>query len=88
MTRIAGWWRSVPRPARRAGVAVAGAVVMAAGVVMLVVPGPGLLVLGLGIAILATEFDRPRRLLQTVAARLPARFRSLATRRSEQNDAG
>jgi Putative transmembrane protein (PGPGW) len=83
MTRVAAWWRRIPRPARRASVAVAGSVVIAAGVIMLVIPGPGLLTLGLGIAILASEFERPRRLLRGAWSRLPAGVRGLATRRSE-----
>lgn len=38
-------------------VTLAGAVVMAAGMVMMVTPGPGLVVLVLGLAILATEWE-------------------------------
>lgn len=73
MSRIAQRWQGLPKPVRRAGAATAGGVVIAAGLVMLVIPGPGLLTLGLGIAILAAEFAWPRRLLHRAASRLPGR---------------
>jgi len=44
-------------------VGAAGFGVMAAGATLLVLPGPGFLVLLLGLAILATEFAWARRLL-------------------------
>jgi uncharacterized protein (TIGR02611 family) len=44
-------------------VSVVGPLVVAAGVAMLVLPGPGLVVMGLGAALLALEYDRARRLL-------------------------
>jgi uncharacterized protein (TIGR02611 family) len=87
MIRLAHWWRRVPAPARRVGVAAVGAVVMAAGVVMLVVPGPGLLVLGLGIGIMATEFTWARRVLREGSSRLQAGRRLLAQRRSRDHRA-
>lgn len=40
----------------RGGVLVVGVAVLAAGVVMMVTPGPGILGIVLGLAILATEF--------------------------------
>lgn len=42
--------------AKRVGVGVAGTSVLGAGVAMLVLPGPGLVVIVAGLAILATEF--------------------------------
>jgi len=48
--------RFLLRNSRRIGVSVAGAVVLLAGLVMLVLPGPGLLVVALGFAILGTEY--------------------------------
>lgn len=51
---------------RKTGVAVAGGVVTAAGVVMLVTPGPGIVAIAVGLGILGTEFKRPRRLLDRV----------------------
>ena len=40
------------RVARRAGATVVGATVLAVGIAMLVLPGPGLVVIPLGVAIL------------------------------------
>lgn len=88
MTRLAGWWRGVPGPVRRAGVAVAGGAVIAAGLVMLVIPGPGLLTVAVGIAILASEFAWPRRLLRSAASRLPAGIRERAARRFGPKEPG
>jgi hypothetical protein len=56
-------WRHVPRPARQLCVAVLGAGVLVAGVAMIVLPGPAVLVIPLGFAILATEFPWARKLL-------------------------
>jgi tellurite resistance protein TerC len=51
------------RTARRVVIVVVGGTVMLLGVVMIVTPGPGLLAIFLGLAILATEFVWARRLL-------------------------
>lgn len=50
--------------ARRAGVLLLGASVLAIGVAMLVLPGPGVLVIPAGLAILALEFGWARRWLE------------------------
>jgi uncharacterized protein (TIGR02611 family) len=50
----------VLRLGRRIGIAIAGGAVVAAGVVMLVTPGPGILGIALGLGILSQEFERPR----------------------------
>lgn len=55
-------YRSLPRPLRRASVLVLGSVILIAGVAMLVLPGPGLLVMGVAVAVLALEFDWAKRL--------------------------
>lgn len=46
----------IGRSGRRVAVSVVGAVVMLAGLAMFVLPGPGILVVALGLAILATEY--------------------------------
>jgi hypothetical protein len=56
-------WRRLPRPARQICVAVLGTGVVLAGVAMIVLPGPAVLVIPLGFAILATEFPWARKLL-------------------------
>jgi uncharacterized protein (TIGR02611 family) len=51
---------------RRLVIAVLGFTVLLIGVVMIVTPGPSLLVIILGLAILATEFIWARRLLNQI----------------------
>jgi uncharacterized protein (TIGR02611 family) len=54
-----GFWRLlkfIARSSKRVAVLVVGLAVTAGGFAMLVLPGPGLLVIVLGLAILATEF--------------------------------
>ena len=54
------------RHLRRIAVAFAGGIVLAVGVLMLVLPGPAVVVIPAGLAILATEFLWARRLLHRV----------------------
>jgi uncharacterized protein (TIGR02611 family) len=56
-----------------------GALLVAAGIVMLVTPGPGLLAIAAGLAVLAREYRWARRLLDRAKARLPHRHRRQAT---------
>ena len=53
--------RSHARYARRAVVTVAGVVLLAVGVVLLVAPGPGLIVIALGLLVLGTEYEWAKR---------------------------
>jgi uncharacterized protein (TIGR02611 family) len=52
------------REAKRLVVLVVGATVVLIGIVMLALPGPGLLTITLGLAVLASEFVWARRLLK------------------------
>src|SRR4051812_33479326 len=61
--------------ARKAGVAVVGGVVLAAGVAMIVLPGPAFVVIPIGLTILASEFEWPRRLLARLRERARQAFR-------------
>ena len=54
---------------RRIAVTVAGTVILAVGVVLLVAPGPGLLVIALALAVFATEYPWARRNLAAVQER-------------------
>lgn len=54
------------RQIRRVAVAFVGGTVVAVGVAMLVLPGPAVLVIPAGLAILATEFHWAGRLLHRV----------------------
>ncbi|MEZ5177201.1 MAG: PGPGW domain-containing protein [Acidimicrobiales bacterium] len=62
----------VARQAKRVGVGVAGTTVCGAGVAMLVLPGPGLVVIVAGLAILATEFAWAERRLEQAKAKAAA----------------
>ena len=74
----AQWLRWIGRSAKRIAVLVLGFVVLGAGIAMLALPGPGLIVILLGLAILATEFawaeralDRTTAKVATAARRVP-----------------
>jgi uncharacterized protein (TIGR02611 family) len=62
---------NAPTWLRRPIVTVVGVVVVLVGIALLVLPGPGLLVIALGLALLATEYAAVRRLLDRIKARLP-----------------
>jgi uncharacterized protein (TIGR02611 family) len=69
--RVAGWvWfpfgvtvRFILRNGRRIGVTIAGVFVVLVGLAMLVLPGPGIVVIIAGLAILATEYVWAERML-------------------------
>jgi uncharacterized protein (TIGR02611 family) len=63
-------WQRVPRLVRQICVAIAGTAVLLVGLAMIVLPGPAVLVLPLGLAILGTEFSWARKLLQAAKAAL------------------
>ncbi len=52
---------STVRFLKRIGVVLLGTVLIVTGVVMLVTPGPGIVAIVAGLAVLGTEFERPRR---------------------------
>ncbi len=62
------------RQAKRMIVMVTGFTILAAGVAMIVLPGPAFVVIPIGLAILATEFIWARNLLDKVKERI-ARMR-------------
>jgi uncharacterized protein (TIGR02611 family) len=66
---------------RRIAVTVAGTALLAVGVVLLVAPGPGLVVIALALAVFAIEFQWARRNLAAVQARArPAALKAAASR--------
>jgi uncharacterized protein (TIGR02611 family) len=75
---------NTPAWLRKPVVTLVGVGLIAAGVVLLVLPGPGLLVMALGLAVLATEYPAAQRLLDRLKASPPvtaararlARFRA------------
>jgi hypothetical protein len=58
-------WDFIRRNGRRVGVTIAGFAVLLAGVVLLVLPGPGWLLIFLGLGILSTEYVWAQRMLAT-----------------------
>lgn len=49
-------WRRLPHPLRWLGVAIVGGTLIVVGIVLLVLPGPGLVLIALGLVVLASEF--------------------------------
>ena len=50
------WWKRIPAPIRKPLVLMIGSAIVAAGLAMIVLPGPGWAAIFLGFAVLATEF--------------------------------
>lgn len=67
------WYgQSAFRLARRVAVFILGISVVLVGIVMIVAPGPAVVVIPLGLGILATEFLWARRILNSMQQRLAA----------------
>ena len=62
------WIRYIARNAKRLMILILGTAVLLAGVAMLALPGPGVLVIILGLVILATEFAWAERMLDRTSA--------------------
>ncbi|MET0661204.1 MAG: PGPGW domain-containing protein [Steroidobacteraceae bacterium] len=61
--------RCVTRCLRRVGVGIAGCLTVLVGVALLVLPGPGVLTIAAGLALLSTEFECARRYMHWCRAR-------------------
>ena len=78
----------IGRNGKRAGITVAGFLLILAGVAMLVLPGPGLLTIIAGLAVLATEYAWAERALASAKRRAraaAAKARSSVKRRSRSD---
>jgi uncharacterized protein (TIGR02611 family) len=78
----------IGRHAWRVVVLVVGLLLIAAGLVMLITPGPGIAAILAGLALLSTEFDWAKRLLNWFRHRFAAaraEVRRRATRRSRRD---
>ena len=83
--RFRRWFSALPSSVRRLIVFLIGSTVLLAGVLMLVLPGPGIVVIIVGLAILATEFAWANRLLTHARDRAARVGQKL---RKRKNDAG
>lgn len=65
------------RVARKIGIAVAGSTVLLVGVAMIVLPGPAVLVIPLGLTILSKEFPWAKRLMVWLQAQMNRRLSAI-----------
>jgi uncharacterized protein (TIGR02611 family) len=79
--RLVSILRFIRRGTVLVGVGLAGGTVTAAGVVMLVTPGPGLLVIITGLAILSTQFAWAGRALEKMKVRARSARNKASARR-------
>jgi uncharacterized protein (TIGR02611 family) len=82
-------WNALPHPVRWVVVAGVGSALVMVGLVLLVLPGPGIPILILGLLILATEFAWAELLLRRVkqhSATAVEKARDLARRRSSGSE--
>ena len=81
-------WRWILRNGRRVGITIAGFALLAAGGVLLVLPGPGIPLVIAGLAVLATEYVWAERALNVARRRArQARDKVLKRRQADQEDA-
>jgi len=59
------------KQARRLVVSIVGVTILGIGIVMIVLPGPAIVVIPIGLGVLATEFVWARKLLHDIRKRFP-----------------
>jgi Putative transmembrane protein (PGPGW) len=79
--------RFIGRNGKRVGVTIAGFLVLLAGAAMLVLPGPGIVVIIAGLAILATEYVWAQRLLR-IAKEKANQAKDAILRKDKEADEG
>jgi tellurite resistance protein TerC len=85
--RLRRWLAPLPPMVRRILILLIGSTVVVVGILLLVLPGPGILVIVVGLAILATEFAWAEALLAAArerAARVLRKVGNSSDRRGEQ----
>jgi uncharacterized protein (TIGR02611 family) len=95
MNKVAGWvWfpfrviiRFILRNGKRIGVTIAGFVLLLAGLLMMVLPGPGLLFIILGFAVLATEYVWAERALNMAKSKAEQAKNKVLRRKGGSNSA-
>jgi uncharacterized protein (TIGR02611 family) len=79
--------RFIARNGKRVAVTIAGFAVLLAGVAMLVLPGPGIVVILAGLAILGTEYVWAQRLLR-IAKEKASQAKDAVLRKNKEADSG
>jgi hypothetical protein len=80
--------RFIGRNGKRVGVTIAGFLVLIAGAAMLVLPGPGILVIVAGLAILATEYVWAQRLLKVAKEKANQAKDAIRRKKGDAEDEG
>ncbi|MDQ4108872.1 MAG: PGPGW domain-containing protein [Actinomycetota bacterium] len=80
--------RFIGRNGKRVAVTIAGFLVLLAGAAMLVLPGPGILVIIAGLAILATEYVWAQRLLKVAKEKANQAKHAILRKKGEAEDEG
>ena len=78
----------IKRSGKRIAVTIAGGVVILVGVAMLVLPGPGIVVILAGLAILATEYVWAERLLRMAKERAVQAKDKVLGKKADSDDGG
>ena len=73
-------WASLPHPIRWVGVAAVGGTLIIVGLILMVLPGPGIPLLVLGLVVLATEFAWAQRTLRHVRRQSSAAWSTVTKR--------
>lgn len=63
----------MPKLLRRIAISVVGVSILLVGTALLFLPGPGLLTIIAGLAVLGTEFERPRAWVRSLRERVASR---------------
>ena len=63
----------MPKLLRRIAISVVGVSILLVGAALLFLPGPGLLTIIAGLAVLGTEFERPRAWVRSLRERVASR---------------
>ena len=74
--------------ARRLIVAVVGFTLLLGGVALIFLPGPAIIVIPLGLAVLASEFVWARLLLERVKSHFPASAKKVASKARDETVSG
>jgi hypothetical protein len=76
-------------PFKKIGITIAGVTLILVGIALLVLPGPGIVVIISGLAVLGTEYHAARRLIQPLKdrlARLKAEQQAKATAKTAKKE--